>query len=457
MATNTTLALQGLRHMPVQMPAPRQGGGLGDLLNNFVEGQERAEDKAWVREQRGWKREDRQAKKDERQSLMSSLFVSFNARDPEAVRGYLSQNAPDELAEYDSIGHENYVKRNHAELEMYTALGVIKPPASAEAPKTQMIKLGNGMELPAQWDGKSGRWVPMQFSTAEGGQYATQPIAPDVRSAQAQAQRAEEAHLRGGGTRALTGAIQGLRADNMKLKNDQLQFQIDQARRNANSEADRLRIQVLEGQQRLLESQARAAAERERLTLQNDQLRGNIAREEAAAAAAASKAEREATDRGVRSDQLLGRWEAKTENALREIAEAEEILQQNRSASGAIGQVTSFVGGTPSHTLDNIYSTLNSLLTTQTMEELKSQSRTGATGYGATNDREIDLMQSGVRKLDSAADKDRQLDNLRAVREHLVNNIRMLRSNQSRQAETDPAIRAPSGRQSSGVIKWDDL
>jgi len=77
-------------------------------------------------------------------------------------------------------------------------------------------------------------------------------------------------------------------------------------------------------------------------------------------------------------------------------------LAPGSMAGGLTQAVTSAIPWTDSKALANLVSSLNSEKAIGTLEELKSQSRTGATGFGALNEKELTLVLNKTRSLDPA-------------------------------------------------------
>jgi hypothetical protein len=68
---------------------------------------------------------------------------------------------------------------------------------------------------------------------------------------------------------------------------------------------------------------------------------------------------------------------------------------------GGLNQaVSSVIPWTDAKALSNLVSSLNSEKAIGTLEELKSQSRTGATGFGALSEKELTLLLNKTRALD---------------------------------------------------------
>ena len=75
-------------------------------------------------------------------------------------------------------------------------------------------------------------------------------------------------------------------------------------------------------------------------------------------------------------------------------------LAPNSLAGGLNQAVSSAIPWTDSKALSNLVSSLNSEKAIGTLEELKSQSRTGATGFGALSEKELSLVLNKTRALD---------------------------------------------------------
>lgn len=75
-------------------------------------------------------------------------------------------------------------------------------------------------------------------------------------------------------------------------------------------------------------------------------------------------------------------------------------LAPNSLAGGINQAVSSAIPWTDSKALSNLVSSLNSEKAIGTLEELKSQSRTGATGFGALSEKELALILNKTRALD---------------------------------------------------------
>ena len=112
------------------------------------------------------------------------------------------------------------------------------------------------------------------------------------------------------------------------------------------------------------------------------------------------------------------------------------------SFAGATTQaIFSSIPWTDSKSLNNLVKSLNSEKTIQTLEELKSQSRTGATGFGALTEKELDLILAKTRALDPT---DRMFrENLRIVVEgwkKIKQNVRSSRLNLQGRADTEDPL-----------------
>jgi hypothetical protein len=75
-------------------------------------------------------------------------------------------------------------------------------------------------------------------------------------------------------------------------------------------------------------------------------------------------------------------------------------LAPNSLVGGISQAVASSIPWTDAKALSNLVSSLNSEKAIGTLEELKTQSRTGATGFGALNEKELTLLLNKTRSLD---------------------------------------------------------
>lgn len=81
-------------------------------------------------------------------------------------------------------------------------------------------------------------------------------------------------------------------------------------------------------------------------------------------------------------------------------AEAALKLAPNTFLEAGGQALTSSIPWTDAKSLKNLVGSLNSAKAIQTLEQLKSQSRTGATGFGALSEKELDLLLNKTRSLD---------------------------------------------------------
>jgi hypothetical protein len=95
----------------------------------------------------------------------------------------------------------------------------------------------------------------------------------------------------------------------------------------------------------------------------------------------------------------LSSTESGIETALN-TAEKALKLAPNSLAGGINQAVSASIPWTDSKALNNLVSSLNSEKAIGTLEELKSQSRTGATGFGALSEKELSLVLNKTRALD---------------------------------------------------------
>jgi hypothetical protein len=95
----------------------------------------------------------------------------------------------------------------------------------------------------------------------------------------------------------------------------------------------------------------------------------------------------------------LASTESDIESALG-TAEAALKLAPNTFLEAGQQAITSSIPWSDAKSLKNLVGSLNSAKAIQTLEQLKSQSRTGATGFGALSEKELDLILNKTRTLD---------------------------------------------------------
>lgn len=108
--------------------------------------------------------------------------------------------------------------------------------------------------------------------------------------------------------------------------------------------------------------------------------------------------EKSATER-TQAVAKLSSTESGIETALN-TAEKALKLAPNSLAGGINQAVSASIPWTDSKALNNLVGSLNSEKAIGTLEELKSQSRTGATGFGALSEKELSLILNKTRALD---------------------------------------------------------
>jgi hypothetical protein len=99
------------------------------------------------------------------------------------------------------------------------------------------------------------------------------------------------------------------------------------------------------------------------------------------------------------------------------IGQAEKDI--GTTSTGFIGQMLGGIGGTSAFDLKEAAKTITSTLTIETINEMKRQSPTGATGLGSIAIKELELLMSSVRSLESAQSTGRIKENLAAIKKHL--------------------------------------
>ena len=153
------------------------------------------------------------------------------------------------------------------------------------------------------------------------------------------------------------------------------------------------------------EEKATTAAQRRQDVLGQQNITNEIARGNAA------------TARMLAENTVSGRKEKVEEAARRDVSAqqkeqdvADEGLNTinkmltHPGAQWAVGatHITSMVPGTAAHNYEALRKHLESILTVEKIGELKSQSKTGATGFGQLSEREGDILRTAIANLDAA-------------------------------------------------------
>ena len=108
-----------------------------------------------------------------------------------------------------------------------------------------------------------------------------------------------------------------------------------------------------------------------------------------------------ATSDKAASIERLSTTETDIDTALSTAEEALKIAPGSFAAA-TVQTMSSFIPFTDAKSLKNLVSSLNSAKAIQTLEQLKTQSRTGATGFGALSEKELQLLLDKTRSLDPA-------------------------------------------------------
>lgn len=108
----------------------------------------------------------------------------------------------------------------------------------------------------------------------------------------------------------------------------------------------------------------------------------------------------------------------KTKNIVKtKISEAVKILFEHPTSAGGLATTTRMVPGKfmPVDVLGTTYSTLQSNTALDKMLQLKAASSTGSTGFGALNEKELQLLIDQIAALDPELPREVQLENLRQI------------------------------------------
>lgn len=135
-----------------------------------------------------------------------------------------------------------------------------------------------------------------------------------------------------------------------------------------------------------------------------------------------------------------GRVRAETAGAIRQtqrfseedltqslIAEAMDYAQRG-GTTGFIGQVSGLIKQTEAGELRAVNDQLKARLTTGAMQMLRESSVTGSTGFGQITQRELDILESLLGRLDPDMDREFYLERLRLVDEHIKGMEQRLRA-----------------------------
>lgn len=145
---------------------------------------------------------------------------------------------------------------------------------------------------------------------------------------------------------------------------------------------------------------------------------------------------------------------AEKSSAVRSLVAAESDIEDSLTAAEAAGKIapktllgasvqatSSAIPWSDSKALANLVATLNSGKTLETLRELKTQSRTGATGFGALSEKELNVVEAKIRTLDPTDKNFRE--NLAYVVNKLNETRDYIRSERSRLKGDQKVIKLP--------------
>ena|SRR3990167_6419929 len=113
------------------------------------------------------------------------------------------------------------------------------------------------------------------------------------------------------------------------------------------------------------------------------------------------------------------------------------------AATGFLGWAGQLLPFTPGGDLDARLSQIKSVLSVQVIEEMKAQSKTGATGFGSLSEKELEVIQAKIGKLNPGMRAETLKENLEDIQGHLFRVSIKMRQSLPGQEKT-----------SSGGIKW---
>lgn len=140
-----------------------------------------------------------------------------------------------------------------------------------------------------------------------------------------------------------------------------------------------------------------------------------------AEAAAAKKEEAEAARKAASEDFIFDL--DKTLNQVRKVAGNKDRLAGATGVTGKVGGVWTSLTGRPTDRskLESDLTSLKSQIALMTMQALKQASKTGATGFGALSNKELEVLQSKYENLDpTLLDDQGLLDNLKAMEQDVL-------------------------------------
>lgn len=135
--------------------------------------------------------------------------------------------------------------------------------------------------------------------------------------------------------------------------------------------------------------------------------------------------------------------QAKSDLTLDEVLKAIDRARENTSgwSTGMGGQIMGNFGGTQAVDLSGDLNTIGSALTVDKLQEMKSQSATGASGMGALSEKEGALLRDSVASLDQRQSEGKVKQSLDAIELH----YRRLKAIQDGQNPDDPNVQRQYG------------
>jgi hypothetical protein len=106
------------------------------------------------------------------------------------------------------------------------------------------------------------------------------------------------------------------------------------------------------------------------------------------------------------------------ERTLGQIDDIVTSIQETPLTTGFAGMALGKIPGTEAYGIRGDIELIKSKLALDMIKEMKQQSATGATGFGAMSEKELALIQSAVDRLDADMDKPRVLESLNEIKEH---------------------------------------
>ena len=106
------------------------------------------------------------------------------------------------------------------------------------------------------------------------------------------------------------------------------------------------------------------------------------------------------------------------ERTLGQIDDIITSIQETPLTTGFAGMALGKIPGTEAYGVRGDIELIKSKLALDMIKEMKQQSSTGATGFGAMSEKELALIQSAVDRLDADMDKPRVLESLNEIKEH---------------------------------------